>query len=155
MSATTQDQFVWATIDLLIFLSKPAHNTSRLKAFICLMDQRADQALEIVRGGRTYHIERGQALIAGSQLADLWDWDRKTVQAYLNGLQKLGYLSLSSVPYGQIITFHLCGRISPGKQDSKIPSIAADCHPHENEIQGPAGSIDEIDVSSDSETRDA
>lgn len=116
-----------ASIDLLKYLSKSAHNTSRLKAFLHLVEQRVSQSGNVCRNGRLYYLEVGQAIVSGAQLADQWDWDRKTVQSFLKGLAKEGYISLSSVPYGQIITFHnLTSRSSP---ILRMPSTTSDGEP--------------------------
>lgn len=104
-----------ADIDLLTFLSKSAHHTSRIKAYLYLIGQLADTPQDVDKSGRTYHIEPGQILVSGTQLAETWNWDRKTVQSFLNGLQGLGHVTMKVVPYGQIITFfHV-------QSDSKVP----------------------------------
>lgn len=111
-----------ASLDLLCFLSKSAHTTSRLKAYLHLLGLRVSHAGDVNQNGRTYHLNAGQSIVSGSQLADQWDWDRKTVQTYLKGLLDLGYISIQSVPYGQIITFHHLVDASPSPDDAASPS---------------------------------
>lgn len=113
---------ITASHDLLHFLSKSAHTTSRLKAYLHLLGLRVSHAGDVNQNGRSYHLDAGQAIISGSQLADQWDWDRKTVQTYLKGLLDLGYISIQSVPYGQIITFHHLVDVSPSPAEAASPS---------------------------------
>lgn len=113
---------ILASHDLLHFLSKSAHTTSRLKACLHLLRLRVSHAGDVNQNGRSYHLSAGQAIVSGSLLADQWDWDRKTVQTFLKGLLDHGYITIQSVPYGQIITFHHLVDTSPSPADAASPS---------------------------------
>lgn len=90
----------WRECD--VFGDGPA---SEREAWIHLIEIAAWKAMVRKTGkGDIVNVGRGQLHTAERTLADMWLWDRKRVQRFLNRLQKCGMISVKSGPSGSLIT---------------------------------------------------
>ena len=103
--------------DQLKHLRSKKYKIDRMECFMSLVDL-AEPVSKLVRISKTKQVEimAGQVMVDNTQLAKLWDKDRKTVPKLLEAMEKVGIFSLQEVEDNRIYTLHcLSGWYIDGK----------------------------------------
>ena len=103
--------------DQLKHLRSKKYKIDRMECFMSLVDL-AEPVSKLVRISKTKQVEimAGQVMVDNTQLAKLWDKDRKTVPKLLEAMEKVGIFSSQEVEDNRIYTLHcLSGWYIDGK----------------------------------------
>lgn len=89
------------------FLRSKKYKIDRMECFMSLVEL-AVRDTKLAPISKTQHVEilRGQVMIDNTQLAKLWDKDRKTVPKILEAMESLGISSSQKVGENRIHTLH-------------------------------------------------
>ena len=89
------------------FLRSKKYKIDRMECFMSLVEI-AERDTKLVQISKTQQVEilRGQLMIDNTQLAKLWDKDRKTVPKILEAMESLGISSSQKVGENRIHTLH-------------------------------------------------
>ena len=93
--------------DQLKHLRSKKYKIDRMECFLSLVDL-AEPVSKLVRISKTKQVEilAGQVMVDNTQLAKLWDKDRKTVPKLLEAMQAQGIFSTQEVEDNHIHTLH-------------------------------------------------
>lgn len=93
--------------DQLKFLRSKKYKIDRMECFMSLVEL-AERDTKLVSISKTQQVEilRGQLMIDNTQLAKLWDKDRKTVPKIIEAMESLGISSSQKVGDNHIHTLH-------------------------------------------------
>lgn len=93
--------------DQLKFLRSKKYKIDRMECFMSLVEL-AERDAKLVPISKTQQVEilRGQVMIDNTQLAKLWDKDRKTVPKLLEAMETLDISSSQKVGENRIHTLH-------------------------------------------------
>jgi hypothetical protein len=89
------------------FLRSKKYKIDRMECFMSLVSL-AERDTKLVQVSKTQQVEilRGQFMVDNTQLAKLWDKDRKTVPKLLEAMESLGISSSQKVGENRIHTLH-------------------------------------------------
>ena len=93
--------------DQLKHLRSKKYKIDRMECFMSLVDL-AEPVSRLVRISKTKQVEikAGQVMVDNTQLAKLWDKDRKTVPKLLEAMEEVGIFSSQEVEDNRIYTLH-------------------------------------------------
>lgn len=108
--------------DQLKHLRSKKYKIDRMECFMSLVDL-AEPVPKLVQISKTKQVEilAGQVMVDNTQLAKLWDKDRKTVPKLLDAMEAVGIFSSQEVEDNRIYTLHC---LSGWYVDSKFVSNA-------------------------------
>ena len=88
-------------------LRSKKYKIDRMECFMSLVDL-AEPVAKLVQISKTKQVEilAGQVMVDNTQLAKLWDKDRKTVPKLLNAMEAVGIFSSQEVEDNRIYTLH-------------------------------------------------
>ena len=89
------------------YLRSKKYKIDRMECFLSLVEL-AERETKLVQISKTQHIEilPGQVMVDNTQLAKLWDKDRKTVPKLIEAMEALGISSSQKVGDNRIHTLH-------------------------------------------------
>ncbi len=106
-------------LDLLEFLKERSAKTTKEGALCYLISQIVQEPVTVIKNGYSFTLQPGQVMAPLLQLAKEWNWDRKSVRRFLDGLEKLGYIRKFQYQYGTILEFPGLSARTP---DTAVPS---------------------------------
>ena len=91
----------------LKFLRSKKYKIDRMECFMSLVEL-AERDTKLVSISKTQQVEilRGQVMVDNTQLAKLWNKDRKTVPKIIEAMESLGISSSQKVGENRIHTLH-------------------------------------------------
>ena len=91
----------------LEYLRSKKYKIDRMECFLSLVEL-AERETKLVQISKTQHVEilPGQVMVDNTQLAKLWDKDRKTVPKLIEAMEALGISSSQKVGDNRIHTLH-------------------------------------------------
>ena len=89
------------------YLRSKKYKIDRMECFMSLVEL-AERETKLVQISKTQHVEilPGQVMVDNTQLAKLWDKDRKTVPKLIEAMENLGISSSQKVGDNRIHTLH-------------------------------------------------
>ena len=89
------------------YLRSKKYKIDRMECFMSLVEL-AERETKLVQISKTQHVEilPGQVMVDNTQLAKLWDKDRKTVPKLIEAMEALGISSSQKVGDNRIHTLH-------------------------------------------------
>lgn len=89
------------------YLRSKKYKIDRMECFLSLVEL-AERETKLVKISKTQHVEilPGQVMVDNTQLAKLWDKDRKTVPKLIEAMEALGISSSQKVGDNRIHTLH-------------------------------------------------
>ena len=89
------------------YLRSKKYKIDRMECFMSLVEL-AERETKLVQISKTQHVEilPGQVMVDNTQLAKLWDKDRKTVPKIIEAMEALGISSSQKVGENRIHTLH-------------------------------------------------
>lgn len=100
-------------LDLLEFLKERSAKTTKEDALCYLISQIVQEPVTVIKNGYSFTLQPGQVMAPLLQLAKEWNWDRKSVRRFLDGLEQLGYIRKFQYQYGTILEFPKLLRRTP------------------------------------------
>ena len=93
--------------DQMKYLRSKKYKIDRMECFMSLVEL-AERETKLVQISKTQHVEilPGQVMVDNTQLAKLWDKDRKTVPKLIEAMEALGISSSQKVGDNRIHTLH-------------------------------------------------